>query len=119
MNTSPEIVKIHVFGSLRKETRLYWESNYSLLCVCVCVGAVFSLRSSFFICFFRQKAAIVFHSLKARKVLNGDEGEGTEAFLVNNAERSLLIGCLMCAPAFICLFVYFSDVFWKNLTRFL
>ena len=48
-------------------------------------GAVLSLGSSFFICFFRQEAA-VFHSLKARECLCGDEWEGTEAFLVNNVK---------------------------------
>ena len=47
---------------------------------------MFSLGSRFFICFFRQKAAIVFYSPKARAFLYGDEGEGTEAFLVNNVE---------------------------------
>ena len=61
---------------------------------CVCVGGggggvVFHLGSSFFICFFRQVAAIVFYSLKASVFLCGDEGEGTEAFLVKNVERSL------------------------------
>ena len=45
---------------------------------------MFSLGSSFSICFFRQKATVVFHSLKDRVFLCGDEGEGTEAFLVNN-----------------------------------
>ena len=40
---------------------------------------VFPRVKFFFICFFRQKAAIVFHSLKARVFLCGDEGEGTEA----------------------------------------
>ena len=51
-------------------------------CVCVCVGgkAVFSLGSSVFICFFRQKAAIVFHGMKVRLFLFVDEGGGTEAF---------------------------------------
>ena len=41
-------------------------------------GAVFSLGLSCFICFFRQKGAIDFHSLKARVFLCGDDGEGTE-----------------------------------------
>ena len=52
----------------------------------------------------------MFHSLKDRVFLCGDEGEGTEAFLVNNEERLVV---LMCAVAFICLFNYFSDVFGK------
>ena len=43
-------------------------------------GDVFSLGSSFFICFCRQKATIFFHSLKARVCLCDDEGGGTAAF---------------------------------------
>ena len=83
-------MKIHVFGSCEK--KLYCIGNVIVpSCVCVCVlgggggGAVLSLGSSFFICFFRQKA-VVFHSLKAREFLCGDEGDGTEAFLVNNVK---------------------------------
>ena len=45
------------------------------VCVCVGGGAVFSLVSSFFICFFRQKAAIGFHSLKAMVFVCVDEGK--------------------------------------------
>ena len=96
-NTAPEIVKIHVFGS--SEKKLDYIGKVMCVCVCVCVRAcvhmrvcvcarvcvrggraVFSLGSSFFICFFRQKAAIVFHGMKARVFLCVDEGGGTEAF---------------------------------------
>ena len=63
-------------------------------------GSWFPSGQAFFICFFRQKATIVFHSLKARVFLCGDEGEGTEAFLVNNVERSLLISCFNVCSSF-------------------
>ena len=59
-----------------------------VVCVCAGGGAVFSLGSSFFsfVSSDRKLAAIVFHSLKAREFLRGVEGEGTEAFLLNNAQ---------------------------------
>ena len=44
-------------------------------CVGLGGGDLFSPGSSFFVCFFRQKATIVFHSLKASVFfLCGDEG---------------------------------------------
>ena len=46
--------------------RWWWEGG----------GAVFSLGSSVFNFFFRQKTAIAFHSLKAKVFLCGNEGEG-------------------------------------------
>ena len=92
-------MKIHVFGSCEKKLNYIGKVSVPS-CVCGRGGErgmcdVFSLGSSIFICFFRQKATIVFHSLKARVhvFLFGDDGEGTETFLVNNVERSLLIGC--------------------------
>ena len=77
------------------------------------------LGSSFFICFFRLKAAIIFHSLKARVFLCGDEGEGTEAFLVNNVEKSLLIVCFNVCSSFHLPFHLLFRCVWKNLTCFL
>ena len=95
------------------------------VCVCVCVracvgGTVFFLGSSFFICFFRQKAAIVFHSLKAKVFLCGNEGEGTESFLVNNVERSLHFGFYFNVfSSFHLLFHLLFRCVWKNLICFL
>ena len=86
------------------------------MCVCGGGGCVFPRDKLFHLFLQTQKVAGVFHSLKIRVFLCGDEGEGTEAFLVNNVERSLLIGCfnLMCVVVFICLFISFSDVSGKS-----
>ena len=81
---------------------------------------MFSLGSSFFICF-KFKAAIVFHSLKTRVFLCGDDREGTEAFLVNtcNVERSLLIDCFNVCYSFHLPFHLLFRCVWKTVTCFL
>ena len=53
---------------------------------------MFSHGSSFFIYFFRQKAVIVFSQSESKVIF-------------------FVWGVVMCALAFICLFIYFSDVF--------
>ena len=71
---------IHVFGSCEKKLKYIGKVNAPSG---VCVygrGAVFPSCQLFSFVFFRQKAAVVFQSLKARVFLYGDEGEGTEAF---------------------------------------
>ena len=92
--------------------------KFSLVSARVCRGGVgvFSLGSSFFICFFRQKATIVFHSLKAKVFLCVVmRGKGQKHLLVNNVGRSFLISCFNVRSSFssICLFNYFSDVFGR------
>ena len=73
----------------------------------------FSLGLSFFIYFFRQKAAIVFHSLKARIILW--RVRGNEQNPVNNVERSLLIGCFNVCYSFHLPFHLLFRCVWKNL----
>ena len=103
---------IHVFGSCEKKLDYIGKV---IVPSCVLWGggvgdAVFSLGSSFSICFFRQKYAIFFHSLKAREFFCRDEGEGTEAILVNKVEIIPYRLFDVCSS----LFIYFSDVFGKD-----
>ena len=101
-------MKIHVFGSWDKKLDYIGKVIApSCVCVCACVSFVSSDR----------RLQIVFHSLKARVFLCGDEGEGTEAFLVNIVERSLLIGFNVCSSFRQPFHLLFSCV-W-NLTCFL
>ena len=92
------------------------------MCACVCwrVPCFTSGQAFSFVASDRKKAAIVFHSLKASVFyLCGDEGEGTQAFLVNNVEGSLLISCFNVFSSFHLPFHLFFRCVWKTLTCFL
>ena len=79
---------------------------------------MFSLGPIVFICFFRQRAAVVFHSLKAREFLCGDDGGGIEAFVVNNVEIITFRLFSVCSSFSLPFHLLFRCV-WKTIDMFL